>query len=125
MTRSEDSAARALAARVERARALRPGAATPPAPDTARGLFAEVKADLERTRRRLHGVGEAWAGLCPAELAARTSLVGLTRGVLTVAVTDAGASFEIDRLLRGGMQAELIRRCAAPVRTVKIVVRGG
>lgn len=87
----------------------------------ARAMFDELRAALERDRRRAGGVSDAWDACCPPALLARTRIVSLRRGTLTIGAPDAATKFELDRALRGGAEAALIRASSAPVRAVKIV----
>lgn len=93
------------------------------APDLSmRAVFSEESKHLERVRKRTGGAAKAWCEICPPELLRRTAIVGLNRGVLTVRVSDASTRYELDRLLRAGAEADLLRRSAAPIRRVKLVV---
>lgn len=93
------------------------------APDLSMGaVFAIESKHLERARKRTGGAAKAWCEVCPPDLLRRTAIVGLTRGVLTISVRDASTRYELDRLLRSGAETELLRRSAAPVRRVKLVV---
>ncbi len=121
MSGEAPSDARSAGARLDRLRALRPGLSTP---DSLGALFREARAELGRAQRRMAGVADAWASVVPEPLASRTALQGLARGVLTVIAADSAARFEIDRLLRSGAEAEIIRRSKAPVRKVKISLAG-
>lgn len=85
------------------------------------GVFADAARLLQRERRRAGGVADVWNALCPPDLAPRTAIRSLRRGVLTIAVEDAPSRFQLDRALRDGLERELIRRCAAPVRRVRLV----
>lgn len=87
-------------------------------------IFDATAKSLERTRKRLSGVGGAWEAVCPPELADKVRVDGLSRGVLTLRVRDSAASFELDRRLREGLEAALIAKSRAPVRRVKVVVGG-
>ncbi len=89
-----------------------------------RELFVQAARDATRDRRRLGNAGDAWAQTCPPDLAGRTAIVGLLRGVLTVSVPDSPTRFELDRALRGGAEKALIGLCTAPVRKVRVVVTG-
>lgn len=82
-------------------------------------LIKQTKA-LSKLHRSLGGIGEQWGSLLPRDLAARTQLRGLARGVLTVAVPDAATDYELDRWLRSGGLASL-RRAGANVSRVKSV----
>jgi hypothetical protein len=83
--------------------------------------FAAAALWLERSRRRLGKVAQAWQGVCPAQHVERTAIVGLAAGTLTVRVADDATRFEIDRALRAGAERELIRRCPAGVARVRLV----
>jgi hypothetical protein len=62
---------------------------------------------------------ELWEGLIPPELAARTALTSLRRGVLHVVVDSSSAGFELDRRLRGGLAHELRRQFRGTLVRVK------
>lgn len=88
--------------------------------------LAEILGDEERKLRQRHRavgcVAGLWNELTPAELVEKTELVGLTRGVLRVRVTDSAARFALDRWLRSGGEAELVRRAPVGVRKIKLVL---
>ena len=84
--------------------------------------LAQQNETLKKLRRRLGSAGSAWAGLCPGELAERTSPIGLRAGVLRVAVSDASTRYRVDRWLRSGGLASLQRASAAPLRRVKLEI---
>jgi hypothetical protein len=107
---------------VERVRGarLRPRGDASIAGEMDRGLR-----EMARLRREVGACAAAWAGVIPASLAARTRLVGLSRGVLTVAVSDAAARYALDRVLRSGAERAVAMACAAPVRKVRLVLAEG
>lgn len=78
---------------------------------------------LRRTQKALAGIAAAWDQSVPAELAGRTVLVSLARGVLTVRVRDAAARFALDRFLRNGGEQTLIHASSTSVRKVKVVIQ--
>jgi hypothetical protein len=85
------------------------------------GALADLTKDLRRQHRAVGGIGEAWAALVPPEVRRGAELVKLSRGVLTVKVTDAAARFALDRWLRGGGEAALARAPGVVVKRVKLV----
>jgi hypothetical protein len=86
-----------------------------PEQDLSLGFLRDYfKREVEKPHQQLAGLGALWAELVPAELASQTRLEGLTRGVLHVAVRHSGALFELDRLLRSGLQRDLITRHRGP-----------
>ena len=60
-----------------------------------------------KTHKQLGQVAELWETYVPEPLAGRTRLVSLLRGVLTVEAADASTLYELDRLLRSGLQRTL------------------
>ncbi len=86
-------------------------------------LFATTQRDLQRTEKRLAGTATLWERVCPTELLERTCVVGLQRGVLTIGVRDHSTRYMVDRLLRSGLEADLIRRSAVSISKVKLIAR--
>lgn len=111
-----------LAAELERLRSRRVRRDRAP---EAGVLFAAQARELAKQQKRLGGVAGAWAEVCPPELIERTTILSLSRGVLTIGVPDAAARFELDRFLRAGAERELIRLAPATVRTVRLVAHQG
>ncbi len=86
-----------------------------PERDLSLGFLRDFfKREVEKPHKQLAGLAALWAELVPAELASQARLEGLTRGVLHVAVRHSGALFELDRLLRSGLQRDLITRHKGP-----------
>ena len=97
-----------------------------PQRDLSLGFLAEqFKRDVAKPYKQLGDLAELWAELVPARLVERSRLVGLSRGVLHVEVDNPAAHFEIDRLLRGGVQKQLIQGHKGPAfRKVQIKLAG-
>jgi hypothetical protein len=81
-----------------------------------------VKKTYAKPHKQLGQIAELWQQFIPAALAGHTSLVSLTRGVLLVHVADAAALFELDRLLRTGVEQQIRQASKAPLRSVKLKV---
>lgn len=86
--------------------------------DAAGAIGRELKAQA----RRVGGLGGMWAALCPAELLPHTTLVSLSRGVLTVRCDDASAKYQVHQWLKEGGETALIRRVPAGVTKVRLVI---
>lgn len=74
--------------------------------------------------KRVKAVGKLvgiWQEVIPQALLEHTSLEGFNRGVLTVAVDSASHRFQLDSLLRGGLQREIQRRFSGTLRKVRLV----
>lgn len=109
-------------AEASRLEALRKQRASRPREWAVGDAFAAAARELERSRKRLAGVAEAWDAVCPPGLAGRTAIVGVARGVLTVRVADASTRFELDRLLRTGGEATLVRLAPTGIRCVRLAL---
>jgi hypothetical protein len=101
---------------------LRAGRNRPERDLSVSGIVASQKKALAKQHRELAGVWASWAAGVPARLLDRTTLVGVSRGVLTVRVADAAARFELDRFLRTGGEIDLVRRAPIGVRKIKLVL---
>lgn len=58
----------------------------------------------------------------PSHLAEKIEVVKLTRGLLTLGVPDSSTRYVVDRMLRSGAQAALLKRVPASVTSLKIVI---
>jgi hypothetical protein len=81
-----------------------------PADASIAGPVLSVADSAQRTQRRLGELAELWQELLPRDLVQHTALAGFRGGVLQVTTDSAATSFELDRLLRGGIEAQLRRR---------------
>lgn len=88
-------------------------------------LALEAGRDLKRLERRLGAVAQAWSATCPSAMLCRTTIDGVSRGVLTIRADDSATRFEVDRWLRGGGEREFVSCCPISVRKVRLVVGDG
>lgn len=91
-------------------------------PERAVGLDAVLGqefAGIKRQHKTFGSVAAAW-NIVPAPIAAGSTFTSLSRGTLTVRVSDASLRFELDRWLRSGGKEALIG-AGMKVRTIKIV----
>ena len=73
-------------------------------------IGSEVKAvavQAARTHRKLGQLIDLWESRVPADLVAHSSIAGLRGGVAHVLVDSASTAYELDRLLREGLLAQL------------------
>lgn len=106
------------AQRLERLRRYR--ATHPGAPTLANELKRQT-ATLAKQYRSLHGLGEAWGRVVPAEIGKTVQIVSLRRGVLTVRCGDSAAGYLLDRWLRDGGLEALRRHSPAALTRVKVL----
>lgn len=67
------------------------------------------KRHIERPARQLADLAEMWEQLVPPHLLNRTRLESFSRGVLRVAVDSSPHLYELDHLLRNGLQRSIAR----------------
>ena len=97
-----------------------------PEPDrTLKFVVDHVEKNVLKPCRQLGDLATAWGQFVPPALAKRATLKGLVRGVLTVHVPDSSTHYELDRLLRGGLQRQLREACRTTLRKVAVKVIGG
>ncbi len=77
-------------------------------------LKPQFKREIEKPYKQLLAMAQLWPTLVPAELVARTKLETISRGVLKVTVDSSGALYELDRLLREGLEQKLITQNKGP-----------
>ena len=81
--------------------------------------IARIQRTVERTGKRLATMIDLWEQSIPAELASQTRISSVRAGVAHVVVGSSGVLFEIDRLLRGGLERALIEQASFPLHRVK------
>jgi hypothetical protein len=86
------------------------------------GLIDAVEKEGRRRQRNLGELADLWERLVPPELARQTRLQGFRAGVLTVVVETSTARFELDRALRGGLEAALRQAFSASLVRVKVAI---
>ena len=73
--------------------------------------------------KQLAAITKVWQEFVPVELIRHTRLDGLNRGVLHVSVNSSSRLYQLDRLLRGGLQEQIIIAHKGPaLRRVKLSV---
>lgn len=94
----------------------------PPRDLTLSFLPEHFKRSIEKPHQQLGQLVEIWRQWMPARLLERTTLASLQRGVLTVHVPDSATLYELDRLLRGGVEAAIRGQFKATLQKVRLKV---
>lgn len=71
-------------------------------------LAPQFKREIERPYKQLKELVALWLEHVPDDLAKRTRLEGLSRGVLRVSVESSVYLYELDRLLRSGLERRIV-----------------
>ena len=94
-----------------------------PEPDLSLGFLKKTfKQQVEKPHKQMGDLAPLWLELVPADLAQHTKLEGFSRGVLRIAVDSSSRLYELDTLLRGGLELELKRRHKGTLAKVKLHV---
>lgn len=93
-------------------------------PDLSLGFIErQFKVQIERPYKQLQSLVELWIELLPPDMVEHTRLDSLARSVLTVSVDSSARLYELDRLLRSGLEQQLIKGHKGPAfRRVKLIV---
>lgn len=67
------------------------------------------------------GVGSVFIKLAPREIAAFTTVIGVRSGALQLRPHNTAARYALDRWLRSGGEAALVRGCPTSISRVKLV----
>lgn len=86
-------------------------------------LVRAVARDLTRQDRAAGGADEAWRRVMPPALVKASRVVSQSRGTLVVAADSSATAYELDRVLRAGLEGEL--RAALRCGSLRIRVRVG
>lgn len=70
-------------------------------------LISATASSAQKTHKRLGHLIDLWEKYVPAAIAAKTAIIGLRGGTLHIAVADASVNYELDRLLREGLEQAL------------------
>jgi len=80
-----------------------------PEPDLSLGfLQKQFKQQIEKPYKQLGAIATLWESLVPNDLAQHTQIDSLQRGVLQISVDSSARLYELDRLMRGGLEQRLI-----------------
>jgi predicted nucleic acid-binding Zn ribbon protein len=91
--------------------------------DVALGPLVEsLAARARRTERKLGAFIDLWEQMVSGELAGRTRVTAIRGGVVHVAADSASTVYELDRMLRGGLEQEIRRRYQATLTRIKVTV---
>lgn len=80
-----------------------------PEPDLSMGfLQKQFKQQIEKPYKQLGAIATLWESLIPNDLAQHTKIDSLQYGVLQISVDSSARLYELDRLMRGGLEQRLI-----------------
>jgi len=94
-----------------------------PEPDLSLAfLRRQFEQQVAKPFRQLGPIAQLWGELLPAELVAHTKLEGLSRGELRVSVDSSSRLYELNHLLRNGVEQDLIGRHKGSLSRIRLQV---
>lgn len=87
-----------------------------------RFMQEQFERKIARPHRQMGSLTKLWQQLLPAHLVERTALDGFARGQLGVQVADSSTLYQIDRLLRSGLEKQLQQLSRTALKKVKLSV---
>ncbi len=81
-----------------------------------------IRREVSSKRRRLGILIEPWEHLVPEDIKRRSRVDGLRGDTLMVTVDSPATSWQLDRLLRGGLTQSFARASADRIRRVRVRV---
>jgi hypothetical protein len=88
------------------------------------GALRALERQLRDEHSTLGDLIDAWNAVVPAPLQGIARIVGVAQGTLTVAVATSGASYELSRALRAGLERRLLEKLPPRVKRIKVKVVG-
>ncbi len=83
-------------------------------------LVPGMQQTLQRQQRRTGNFAQAWHACVPPALRDRCRVDEVRGGVARVTAANAAITFQLDRLLRSGLLAELRRACVSSITRVDV-----
>jgi hypothetical protein len=85
-------------------------------------LVAATAEDAAKTQKKMGELIALWEELIPPKLAAQSKFTGLRNGVLQVTAASSSVMYEIDRLLRQGIEEQIRSRHRGSLSRIKLRV---
>ena len=90
--------------------------------DSIRSDITRLRTTVEKHAQRFGDAAELWERFIPANVRDDTRLSGISGGVLTVVTGSSATSYTLDRILRGGVDAEIRNASAGKITRVRMRV---
>jgi len=89
------------------------------------GALQSLERQLRDQRNAVGDVIDVWNEIVPADVRGIATIGGVSQGTLTLVTASSGASYELSRLLREGLERTLMLRLPARVKRIKVRVGSG
>ena len=76
-----------------------------------------------RPAKQLKPVVDLWNQHIPDPIRSKTTLAAFTRGILTIHADDSATLYQLDRLLRSGLETQLRTSCKTTLRSVRLKLK--
>ncbi len=85
-------------------------------------LVGAMADDARRTQRRLGALIDLWSQLVPRELEKHSRVLGVRGGIVQIQCDSSSTRYELDRLLRQGLEQELRKRYPSTLTKIRLTV---
>ena len=85
-------------------------------------LVGAMGDDARKTQRRLGSLIDLWSELVPGEIEKHSRVLGVRGGVVQVQCDSASTKYELDRLLRQGLEQELRTRYPSTLTKIRLSI---
>jgi len=89
------------------------------------GALQSLERQLREQQNAVGDIIDVWNELAPPSVRGLATIGGVSQGTLTLVTTSSGASYELSRVLRDGLERALMRRLPSRVKRIKVRVGSG
>lgn len=83
-----------------------------------------IERELRMQRDTVGDIVDVWNRIAPSPVRELATVGGVSSGTLTLAVASSGASYELSRALRDGLEKLLVQQMPGRVRRIRVRVAG-
>ena len=83
-------------------------------------VILAMQKGLRKGNRQSTSLLEAWDELVPSHIATQATPVSIKKGVLEVVTDGSATSYQLNRLIRGGLLRELQRKTKCTLRKIRV-----
>jgi hypothetical protein len=89
------------------------------------GALQSLERQLREQQNAVGDIIDVWNELAPPAVRGLATIGGVSQGTLTLVTASSGASYELSRVLRDGLERALMRRLPSRVKRIKVRVGSG
>lgn len=83
-------------------------------------VIQSLEREMRDQQAAVGDIIDAWNQVAPPAVRDLAAIAGVSQGTLTLVVTSSGASYELSRALRDGLERTLMQRLPARVKRIRV-----